>query len=106
MFSSLRFDSSFLDSLSALCWNALAKACPFDLGSLCVGVVLFGPVSPGSWPGGSLGSVAGLALVSFVSCCFLVIQDHNLRLRLTVSPAKRASLKFMKMVSFCLSHSL
>ena len=28
--------------------NALAKACPFDLGSLCGGVVLFGPVSPGS----------------------------------------------------------
>ena len=51
--SSLRFDSSFLDSLCALCWNALAKACPFDLGSLCVGVVLFGPVSPGSWPGGA-----------------------------------------------------
>ena len=51
--SSLRFDSSFLDSLCALCWNALAEACPFDLGSLCVGVVLFEPVSPGFWPEGA-----------------------------------------------------
>ena len=53
----------------ALYRNALAKACPFDLGSLRVGVVLFGPVS------GSLGSVAGFALVFVVSCCSFVIQD-------------------------------
>ena len=58
IFSSLRFDSFFLDSLCALCWNALAKACPFNLGSLCVGVMLFGPVSPGFWPEG-VGSVVG-----------------------------------------------
>ena len=41
--------SSILD----LYRNALAKACPFNLGSLRVGVVLFWPVSPGSWPGGA-----------------------------------------------------
>ena len=35
------------------CLNALAKASPFDLGSPCVGFVVFGPVSPGSWPGGA-----------------------------------------------------
>ena len=56
--------------------------------------------------GGSLGSVAGLALVLLVFCWLLVIQDLNLEFRLTVSPAKRASPKFMKMVSFCSSHSL
>ena len=61
-----------------------------------------------NWPASKKkkGSVVGLALVSFVSCCFLVIQDLDLKFRLTVSPAKRASPKFMKMVSFCLSHSL
>ena len=56
--------------------------------------------------GGSLGSVAGLALVSFVFRWFLVILDLNLVFCLTVSPAKRALLKFMKMVSFCFSHLL
>ena len=56
--------------------------------------------------GGSLGSVAGLALVLLVLCWLLVIQDLNLEFRLTVSPAKRALPKFMKMVSFCSSHSL
>ena len=56
--------------------------------------------------GGSLGSVAGLALVLLVLCWLLVIQDLNLMFRLTVSPAKRASPKFMKMVSFGSSHSL
>ena len=35
------------------CLNALAKASPFDLGSPWVGVVLFGPVSLGSWLGGA-----------------------------------------------------
>ena len=55
---------------------------------------------------GSLDSVAGLALVLLVLCWLLVIQDLNLMFRLTVSPAKRASLKFMKMVSFCSSYLL
>ena len=36
----------------------------------------------------------------------VVIQDLNLAFRLTVSPAKRALTKFMKMGSFCSSHSL
>ena len=49
--SSPRFDVPLLASICALYRNALAKACPFDLGSLRVGVALFGPVSPGSWPG-------------------------------------------------------
>ena len=31
--------------------NALAKARPFDLGSLCVCSAVPWPVSPGSWPG-------------------------------------------------------
>ena len=44
---------SSLGSLISLGWNALAKACPFDLGSLCVGSVSLWPVSPGSWPGGA-----------------------------------------------------
>ena len=46
---------------------------------------------------GDLGSVAGLALVLLVFCWLLVIQDLNLMFRLTVSPAKRASPKFIKM---------
>ena len=50
------------------CLNALAKACPFDLGSPCVGVVLFGPVSPGSWPGGAWVPWRALPW----SCVFLV----------------------------------
>ena len=74
----LRFDSSFLDSLCAVL------------------VLCFS----------SLGSVAGRALVSFVSFWFLVIRDLNLVFRVTVSPAKRASPQFMKMVRFCSSHLL
>ena len=51
-------------------------------------------LGPCLWASGrSLGSVAGLALF-LLRFCFLVILD------LTVSPAKRASPKFMKMVSF------
>ena len=46
--------------------------------------------------------MAGLALVLLVFCWLLVIRDLNLMFRLTVSPAKRASPKFMKMVSFVL----
>ena len=39
--------------LFRLSWNALAKARPFDLGSLCLGSVVVWPVSLGSWPGGA-----------------------------------------------------
>ena len=72
-----------------LCWCCAFRACVSGL-----------------LAGGSLGSVAGLALVSFVFRWFLVILDLNLVFRVTVSPAKPASPKFMKMVSFCSFHSL
>ena len=82
----LRLAHSILDhSVVVLCFSGLCLRAP-------------------GW-GGSLGSVAGLALVLLVFCWLFVIQDLNLMLRLTVSPAKRASPKFMKMVSFCSSHS-
>ena len=51
--------------------NALAKACPFNLGSLCVGVVLFGPVSPGSWPGGAWVPWRAVPWSCWFSVCFL-----------------------------------
>ena len=70
-----------------ICDGCRLCVCVCGVGSLCSGVVLFGPVSPGSWPG-SLASVAGLALVLLVFCWFLVIQDLNLIFRLTVSPCK------------------
>ena len=54
-------------------------------------------------PGFRGGPCPGLVCFPLV---FLVIQDLNLKSRLTVSPAKRASPKFMKMVSFCSSHLL
>ena len=69
-------------------------------------VLCFSGCVSGLLAGGSLGSVAGLALVLLVLCWLLVIQDLNLMFRLTVSPAKRALPKFMKMVSFGSSHLL
>ena len=76
----LRLAHSILDhSVSVLCFS---------------GRCLRAPGRGGPCPG----------LVGFLLA--LVIQDLNLEFRLTVSPAKRASPKFMKMGSFCSSHSL
>ena len=69
-----------------------AKADPFDLGSPYVVSVLVWPVSPGFWEPEFCGRpCAGLV------CCFL---NLNWWLCVTVSPAKRTSPKFMKMVCF------
>ena len=50
--------------------NALAKARPFDLGSLCVGSVVLWPVSPGSWPGGAWVPWRALPWFCGGFCCF------------------------------------
>ena len=50
-------------------WNALAKARPFQCGSPCVFSVFFPARVSGLLAGGSLGSVAGRALVLLCCCC-------------------------------------
>ena len=82
----LRLAHSILDhSVSVLCFSGLCLRAP-------------GRGEPG-FRGGPCPGLVGFS-VGFV------IQDLNLEFRLTVSPAKRASPKFMKMDSFCSSHSL
>ena len=63
-----RYVSAFQVAPCILCWNALAPAGPFDLGSLCVCAVVVLPVSPGSWPGGAWVPWRALPF----SCCVFV----------------------------------
>ena len=103
--TSLGSDSSYLVSLCAMYWMRLLRLA-HSIWDHSVVVLCFSGLCLRASGRGEPGFRGGPCLVLLFLCWLLVIQDLNLMFRLTVSPAKRASPKFMKMVSFGSSHSL